>query len=117
MKKIIKILTVVLLITLFSSTFVACSSSEDDLLGTWEYKLSADDQLYASSKYTFKKSGDEYSGTYYAGSSYNAATYKFTYKVDGSTIICTLENGNEMKLDYSLSGDTLTIDGFKYTKQ
>lgn len=117
MKKITTLLLV--FIVLISSMMIlsSCSSAEDKILGRWEYEISSGNELYASSSYTFRKSGDTYTGTVYMGSSYNTGSYDFTYTVEGNTIVCILDNGNEMKLNYSLSGNTLTIDGTEYTKQ
>ena len=109
------------LITILALTCVigltGCSSAEDKLLGTWEYKISSGSSVYASSTYTFSKSGDKYIATLKMGSADGINNFKTEYKIEGNKIIFIFDNGNTMEEEYSLSGDTLTIDGTKYTKK
>ena len=102
---------------LFCVVLLTGCSSASSLLGTWEYKISSEDSLYASSSYTFSKSGDEYVATIKMGSASETNSFKATYEIEGNNIIFTLENGNTITETYSLSGDTLTIDGVEYTKK
>ena len=97
---------------------ISCSSLEEDkLLGTWEYQISSGSSLYASSTYTFSKSGDQYIATLKMGSSDGINNFKTEYKIDGNKIVFMFENGNNITEEYSLSGNTLTIDGKEYTKK
>lgn len=112
-----KLLTIILAITLLSCFFTSCGTEEDKLLGTWEYKFSSGSSLYASSTYTFSKSGDQYVADLKMGSASGTSFYNSTYEISGNKITFTLENGNTITETYSLSGDTLTIDGMEYTKK
>ena len=95
----------------------SCGKTEDKLLGTWEYKISSGDNLYASSTYTFRKSGDQYTADLKMGSSSGTNSFSSTYEVEGNVITFTLTNGNTIAETFSLSGNTLTIDGMEYTKR
>lgn len=116
--KFTKIVAVLIaLITVFSLSACAASNPEDELLGTWEYRLENDGTLYASMTYTFYKSGDEYCGKMYSGSYDSSTSATFTYSVEGSNITYTLENGNTITDTFSISGNTLTLDNMKFTRK
>ena len=117
MKKIISLILITVLTLSCVIGLTACSSAEDKLIGTWEYKISSGSNLYASSTYTFSKSGDKYIATLRMGSADGINNFKTEYKIEGNKIIFTFDNGNTIQEEYSLSGDTLTIDGTKYTKK
>lgn len=117
MKKIISLMLIAVLTLSCVIGLTACSSTEDKLIGTWEYKISSGSNLYASSTYTFSKSGDKYIATLIMGSADGINNFKTEYKIEGNKIIFTFDNGNTIQEEYSLSGDTLTIDSKKYTKK
>lgn len=115
-----RILSLVLIAVLTLSCVIGltgCSSAEDKLLGTWEYKISSGSSLYASSTYTFSKSGDKYIATLKMGSADGINNFKTEYKIEGNKIVFMFENGNNITEEYSLSGNTLTINGTEYTKK
>lgn len=82
----------------------------------WENKISYGKQ-YGSITYTFSKQGNKYIATLKLVNGSNVDIYKTAYKIDGNKIIYTFDNGNEMTEEYSLSGNTLIIDGRKFTKK
>ena len=117
MKKIVYLILIAILTLSCVIGLTACSSPEDKLIGTWEYKISSGSNLYASSTYTFSKSGDKYIATLKMGSANGINNFKTEYQIEGNNIIFIFDNGNTIKEEYSISGNTLTIDETKYTKK
>ena len=117
MKRIMSLFIATILVFSCITAMTSCSSAEDKLLGTWEYKLTSGTQLYASSTYTFSKSGSDYIANVKMGSANGTNSYKAKYKVEGSRIVFLLDNGNDITENYSLNGKTLTIGNLEYTKK
>ena len=115
MKKASILLTLIMIVS--SLLLTSCGAEEDKLLGTWEYKLSSGSNLYASSTYTFRKSGSQYTADLRMGSASGTNNFSSTYEVEGNVITFTLENGNTLTETFSLNGNTLTIDDLEYTKK
>lgn len=117
MKRIVSYVLIAVLTLSCLIGLTSCSSAEYKLIGTWEYKISSGSNLYATSTYTFSKSGDKYVATLKMGSADGINNFKTEYKIEGNKIIFTFENGNNITAEYSLSGNKLTIDGKEYTKK
>ena len=117
MKRILSLVFIVILTLTCVIGLTGCSSAEDKLLGTWKYTISSGSSLYASSTYTFSKSGDEYVASLKMGSASGVNNFKTEYRIEGNKIIFMFDNGNTIEEEYSLSGNTLTIDCEEYTKK
>ena len=118
MKKSLSAFLVFVMILSCIISLSSCSAQkEDKLLGTWQYSISSGNNLYATSTYTFTKSGDRYIATLKMGSASGKTSFTSTYSIEGNKIIFTLENGKTMTETFSLNGNILTIDGTTYIKK
>ena len=95
MKNTIKILGVIALAAVIGFTVIACSGGGGGKLsGTFEYEGST--RTFTGNKCTFQ-SGDYTSET--------------TFTISGNKITFTRADGDVTVLKYTLSGNTLTLDG------
>ena len=113
MKKILSFSLAILMMVSCVILLSSCSSEEDTLLGTWDYKLSSSEY----NTYTFKKQNGEYVALVKMKGSYSNSDYTTTYEINGNKILFTLENGKTITETYSLDGNTLTIGNLKYAKK
>lgn len=117
MKKLIAIILAITLL-LLATCLSACSTNpEDKLIGTWVSDLGSGDQLYSSIMYSFYKSGDTYAGRMSGGYYGSSVSTSFTYVIEGNELVLTLDNGSTLRHSYSISGDTITIDGMQFVKE
>ena len=94
MKSMITKVSVIVLIAIIGFALAACGGGGGKLSGTYEYEGST--RTFAGNKCTFQ-SGDYKSET--------------TFTISGDEITFTSASGDVTKLKYTLSGNTLTLDG------
>ncbi len=115
--KTFKLFSFLMLISICSMTFVSCEKKEEAkdstqgnsaIVGQWLYQ-EADESSYwgftADGKYEY-----DYEDAVYEEMSVG------TYSVSGSTINLESFNGQTQSVSFSVSGNTLTINGVPHTK-
>lgn len=122
-KNILRISTILITLILCATVLAGCSSTEDEILGTWEWTHDIDmgediGTVHNFAKYIFEKKDGKYLATYTFSGFSSPLTLEYSYEIKDSKLILTyLSNTSKVTShDLIIEEDLLKIGEKEYKR-